>query len=97
MGEAELQTGVSAIDCPIKNVGHFFGLSYVRLGINYSGRKKLIRISNNSHKASHAQHGFRNVIKKLRTFFGHRDREIEGSRSLSVTAMLKNVDLPGLN
>ena len=49
---------------------------------------RLIRISN----ISHFQVISRNVNKKLWTFFGPWGRYI----SLSVTAMLKNVDLPGL-
>ena len=78
------ETGFSHRLTAYKIVGHFFGLSYLKISLNNHVENSFFRISNISVPCPHAQLRGRKVIKKLWTFFG----PCMGSTPLSVTAML---------
>ena len=56
-------------------MGHFFGLSYRKYRRVVRAKKVFFRIGNILVPCQHAQHRGRTGIKKLRTFFGHWDRD----------------------
>ena len=76
------ETGFSHRLTAYKIVGHFFGLSYLKISLNNHVENSFFRSSNISVPCPHAQLRGRTVIKKLWTFSDLR------SRPLSVTAML---------
>ena len=64
------ETGFSQRLNAYKIVGHFFGLSYLKISGNNQVENIFFRISNISVPCLHTQLRGRTVIKKLWTFFG---------------------------
>ena len=73
------ETGFSHRLTAYKIVGHFFGLSYLKISGHNQHRNIFFRISNISAPCPHAQLRGRTVIKKLWQFFGPWGRDLSQS------------------